>query len=278
MIRGSIESVTGDTIQGWIFSEDGRIRDRTILAFRDDVCIGAGKVNMFRADLADAGIGDGHLGFSFPISVAPGTEGSVFIKLEGSDAVLLQAGASIATPDQVDTRLDRAEVRKRLAGLKWALKHGRLPQSDFDFLRILWSFGAYERGLARRVPGEETLVVDKPLAVATQLMESYLGLDAQLEEVQLTTGEALQAELRRLAAHTDAVPLLALYSTDRARLRVMEGTHVSAAPGETAPQGTMADYALTHENLVVIDIRASAELVVPPGGRVLAISAAPAIS
>ena len=278
MIRGSIESVTGDTIQGWIFSEDGRIRDRTILAFRDDVCIGAGKVNMFRPDLADAGIGDGHLGFSFPISVAPGEEGSVFVKLEGSDAVLLQAGATIATGGKVEARLDRAEVRKRLAGLKWALKHGRMPQSDFDFLRILWSFGAYERGLARRVQGDEALVMDKPVTVVTQLMESYLGLDAQLYEVEITTAEGLQAEIRRVAGLADAAPLVALYSSDRARLRVMEGTHVSPAPGETAPQGTLADYALTNENLVVIDIRASAELTVPPGGRVLAISAVPAIS
>ncbi|ALN74900.1 MULTISPECIES: hypothetical protein [unclassified Aureimonas] len=277
MIRGSIEFVTSDSIQGWIFSEDGRIRERTILAFRDDVCIGAGKVNMFRADLADAGIGDGHLGFSFPISVAADETGAVFLKLEGSDAVILQSGATIATGAKAETRLDRAEMRTRLAALKWALKHGRIPQSDFDFLRILWSFGAYERGLSRRVPTSETPVLDKPVTVAAQLFESYLGLDAQLEQVEMMQGEALQAEIRRVASLPDAAPLLAFYSTDRARLRVMEGTHVSSAAGD-APQGTLSDYTLTAENLVVIDIRASAELVVPPGGRVIALSASPAIA
>ncbi len=277
MIRGSIESVTSDSIQGWIFSEDGRIRERTILAFRDAVCIGAGKVDLFRADLADAGIGDGHLGFSFPISVNPAEAGAVFVKIEGSDAVILQPNATIATEAAAESRLDRTEMRTRLAGLKWALKHGRIPQSDFDFLRILWSFGAYERGLSRRLPSDETLVVDKPVTVAAQLFESYLGLDAQIEQTELTHGDDLRAEIARIAARPDAAPLLALHSVDRARLRVMEGTHVAGAAGE-ASQGTLADYTLTAENLVVIDIRAAAELTVPTGGRVLALSAVPAIS
>ncbi|WP_427026428.1 hypothetical protein ACP4J4_19945 (plasmid) [Aureimonas ureilytica] len=277
MIRGSIESVTSDAIQGWIFSEDGRIRERTILAFRGDVCIGAGTVNMFRADLADAGIGDGQLGFRFPISVDPSEAGAVYVKLEGSDAVILQSSALIGTSAKVESRLDRTEMRKRLAELKWALKHGRIPQSDFDFLRILWSFGAYERGLARRVPTDGSMVMDKPLTVAEQLMESYVGLEVQISQIEITDGAELQAEIARLAALPDAAPLLALHSADRARLRVMEGTHVSGTAGET-PQGTLADYTLTPENLVMIDIRASTELAVPTGGRVIALSAVPAVS
>ncbi|GGD99010.1 hypothetical protein GCM10011390_17280 [Aureimonas endophytica] len=273
MVRGNIELATTEAIQGWIFTEDGKVRNRTVLAFKGDLCVGAGKVDSFRPDLADAGMGDGYLGFSFPISVAPGEAGAVVVKLEGSDAILLQHGAFVTTGATPVEGLDRATVRRRLAELKWALKHGRIAQADFDYLRILWSLGVYERGLVRRNAGEEAIVTDKPAAAAAALLESYVEMDTEIEAIRVESAEAFSAELAELAV--GEVPVAAVHAGHRAVLRVLEGSHVADASGRGAP---FVDYPLSAANLVMLDARATVELVLPEGGAVDIFVARPAQS
>ncbi|WP_062209756.1 hypothetical protein [Aureimonas sp. AU12] len=278
MIRGSIEFVTADLIQGWIYTEDGRIRDRTLLAFRGDLCVGAGKVDTFRGDLADAGIGDGHLGFSFPISVPSDQVGSVVLKLEGSDAMIVQGGAFVTTGAAPVAGLSRSDVRERLAALKWALKHGRIGQGDFDFLRILWSFGVYERGLVRRNAGDEAVVTDQPAAVAAALLESYLGTDARLGATLVRSPIEFAAEIARIAAKGDGAPVIALHTRDRATLRVLEGSHVDEGASDAARSAPFVDYPLAGDNLVMLDARATAELAMADGGTLTIMFAEPALS
>lgn len=275
MIRGSIELVTNDMIQGWIVSEDGRIRDRTLLAFHGDDCVGAGRVNTFRADLADAGMGDGHFGFAFPISVAGEAVASVVLKLEGSDAILLQKGAVVTAVGMPVRDLGRGTVRERLGSLKWALKHGRISQGDFDFLRILWSTGVYERGLVRRNAADDA-VVDKPAAVAASLLEAYLQADVEMAVERVRSPADFAREIARIASRQGGAPILAVHTRERAVLRVLEGSHVQDGTAEGSGRVShFVDYPLSPENLVVMDARVSAELLLPEGAALDLMSALP---
>jgi hypothetical protein len=276
MIRGSIELVTNDLIQGWIVSEDGRIRDRTLLAFRGEDCVGAGRVNTFRPDLADAGMGDGHFGFAFPISVPSEAVTSVVLKLEGSDAILVQKGAVVTASAAPARDLGRGTVRERLASLKWALKHGRISQGDFDFLRILWSTGVYERGLVRRNGADDAAVVDKPAAVAASLLEAYAQADVAVGAERVRSAADFARELARIAARPSGAPILAVHTRERAVLRVLEGSHVQDAVADGSGRvAHFVDYPLSPENLVVMDARVSAELLLPEGAALDLMSALP---
>ena len=99
MIRGAIESVTRNRVFGWIWSPDFALNGRTVLAFLDDVCIGAGKIDGFRQDLKDAGLGDGQAGFNFNLTYPNHLDAPrVVVKIEGSDVVLVQRRARIMPP------------------------------------------------------------------------------------------------------------------------------------------------------------------------------------
>ncbi|MET0258233.1 MAG: hypothetical protein ABW179_06590 [Methylobacterium sp.] len=278
MIRGSIEFATTDLIQGWIHTADGRVRDHTLLAFHGEQCVGAGKVSVFRGDLADAGIGDGHLGFSFPISVPADQVGSVVLKLEGSDAMLVQGGAVVSCAGAVASGLSRHEVRERLASLKWALKHGRIAQGDFDFQRILWSFGVYERGLLRRNAGDDTVVADKPAAIAAMLLESYAGTDVRVGSVTVRSASEFAAEIARVAARPGGLPVVALHAAGRAMLRVAEGSHVEESGPDAPRAAAHTDYPLSSDHLLMLDARAGVDLQMADGIMLEILSAEPALS
>ncbi|KQT82834.1 hypothetical protein ASG48_15215 [Aurantimonas sp. Leaf443] len=250
-----------------------------MLAFYGEHCVGAGRVNTFRADLADAGMGDGHLGFAFPISVPVSDVGSVVVKLEGSDAVLLQNGAMITTAGAPSRDLSRSDVRERLASLKWALKHGRIAQGDFDFLRILWSSGVYERGLVRRNAADDGALVEKPQGVAAALLEAYLQTDVEVGVERVRNAAEFAAEMARLSCDHGSAPIVALHTDRRAILRVVEGSHIGAGgpDGEARPTH-FVDYALSPESLVVLDVRTTAELLMPEGAVLDVISAAPSLA
>jgi hypothetical protein len=97
MIRGTIETVSGSMIRGWIFSPEVSLRGRSVLAFLDGQCVGAGEVNVFREDIRDAGLGDGHAGFEFEISLEREADAPrVVVALDWCDAVLMQKAARVA--------------------------------------------------------------------------------------------------------------------------------------------------------------------------------------
>jgi hypothetical protein len=96
VIRGAIEVATPVLVSGWIFSKSGSLRDQLVLAFVGPRCVGTGKVEIFRKDLADAKLGDGYCGFHFPIALQDGEEpGSVVIRLQDSDAALIQTKSRV---------------------------------------------------------------------------------------------------------------------------------------------------------------------------------------
>jgi hypothetical protein len=269
MIRGSIEVATPEMIQGWIHLDDGTVKDRTVLAYCDEECVGSGPVNLFREDLAQAGLGDGYLGFAIPLSIAEDAVGSIVVKLDGSDAVLLQGGARIGNAGAVARKLRRQTITARLASLKWALRHGRISQADFDFHRVLWSLGVYERGLIYRVPGEDKALIEDPHVTLTNLFESYAAQTVEIAVNKIRDPKDFSALLSSAAWDQRLVPLIGVYAKEGVTVRVIEGSHVSGAllPLSADGQPEATDYALAAENVLLMDARVGAQLKFTSGGE-----------
>ena len=104
MIRGAIEVANRSIVSGWLFSEKLDLRGSLVLAFIGSRHVGSGKVEIFRKDLHEAGLGDGHSGFYFPLTLLPTDQPeAVTIRLDQSDLCLLQAGSLISQPPKRPT-------------------------------------------------------------------------------------------------------------------------------------------------------------------------------
>jgi hypothetical protein len=264
MLRGAIELATTEIVQGWIYSDLGPVRDQVIVALSGQECLGTGRVDVFRPDLADAGVGDGNCGFSFPITVRPDALDSVVVKLDGSDAVLLQSDARVGSGAGKALAMKRSTVLWHLARLKWALKRGRISQSDFDYLRTLWPMGVYERGLVRRKAADDPVVIDPWRTVARGLFESYLALDAEIATREVRSPADFKRILVDVAKSPELTIVIAVHCGGEATLRVLEGSHVrDGASGEESEPAYIrpAEYALGPENVVMLDSRVKADLI-----------------
>ena len=261
MIRGAIENVTRNRVYGWIWSPDATLNGRTVLAFLDDVCIGAGKIEEFRQDLKDAGLGDGKAGFNFDLTYPnPVDAPRVVVKLEGSDAMLMQRRSRVMPPGAAGGASPARSVRQppSLASLQWMRARGWLTQSDYDFLRFFRQLGVYERSLV--VPQERPDRGEPQLSDPMETAKGLLMLQ-RMEECEARR-EALGAprDWRRLAEAQEAVSgpgaMFALWSRNRAKLPVVEGSHVQGAlvaPDAEPPAGV--DYAVGPDRLLFLDGR-----------------------
>jgi hypothetical protein len=191
MIRGAIENVTRNRVFGWLWSPDVTLLGRTVLAFLDDVCIGAGKIEGFRQDLKDAGLGDGQAGFNFDLTYPnPADAPRVTVKLEGSDVVLVQRRSRIMPPGAGASAAARTTRQgPSLTSLQWMRARGWLTQSDYDFLRFFRQLGVYERSLV--VPQERPERADAQLLDPGETARGMLMLH-RMEEAELRR-EALAA-------------------------------------------------------------------------------------
>lgn len=258
MIRGAIESVSHNRTFGWIWSPEASVRGRTVLAFLDDECIGGGKIDGFRKDLKDAGLGDGYAGFNFNLTYAnPADAPRVTVKLEGSDFALVQAGSRIALPGRA------ASVGRQmdLASLQWMRARGWLGQSDFDFLRFFRQLGVYERSLVAPTDGKleqerPAPVMLDPAVIAASMLELTRFEDVPVKREPL----ASLRDWRRLAEQQEAKggpgAVFGLWSSKRARLPVIEGSHTSPPQVEAQtrpPAGT--DYGVGPDRLLFLDAR-----------------------
>lgn len=253
MIRGAIELVTTDVVQGWIYAEGISTRNRNILAFLNGQCIGAGTVGLFRQDLAAAGLGDGYFGFAIDVSVDEALLPSIVVKLEGSDALLIQANTKIAGAAATLAQFDRAAVTEKMNSLKWALKHARMAQSDYDFLRILTNMGSYERVLVHRSADGELLITDSPTNIATELLESCAGRELGLSEVSACTLKDLNMHIKQVANSANFLPIVAVYAKKNAVIRVVDGSHI--AENQEGGRVHVTEYVLTPENVIILDAR-----------------------
>ena len=262
MIKGAIEEVTPQLVSGWIYSKLSPLRDALILAFSDGVCIGTGRVDRFRQDLADAGLDDGYLGYSFSISLPDGADvASVVVRLDGSEAVLLQRTSRVGG-QETGNRLKELSVDDMLRRIRWLRRRNIIAGTEYDFLRGLARFGVYEvpldlnPAMPQQPPEEAAAILGKKLLELTVLNEVTLKSD-RVSEVD----NMLQA-IRNGADPSSGVNHVILWSPVQTRVGVVEGGHLSGN-GITDAAGAV-DYHLDPSNLLVLH---SGCAVVPrPGG------------
>ncbi len=96
MLRGAIEGVAENMIFGWVYSPLTPVKGARLLAFHGTRCCGAGDVDVFRQDLADVGLGDGHSGFRFPFTLHEGENPLLItLRFKESDFWLAQKGVAL---------------------------------------------------------------------------------------------------------------------------------------------------------------------------------------
>ena len=282
MIRGAIEVVQKNRVAGWLYSAGDPLRDKTVLAFVGTRCVGAGKVDRFRQDLLDAKLGDGYCGYDFPIKLADAeTTGAVIVRLQFSDMALIQPGSRVSDAQEAAAAVGADLGAIPLASVSWMMDHGMFEQAEYDFLKCMHAVGAYERGLraAKRGAGQpadgaaERLA---PEAVAQELLGLFTLSDARITATTVAAISDLAADpavLRRAA-----VPVAALWSRERGRIRIEERSHLDGrsdgAVGE--PQAGSIEYSFGPDRLLFVhrDCRFAAQGLAPASGITVLTAAA----
>jgi hypothetical protein len=269
MIRGAVEQVQGNRVSGWVYSPTVDLRGSTVLAFVDDLCVGAGKVDIFRQDLVDAGLGDGRFGYSFPVALARPSDGiRLVVKLEGSDALLKQAASRIQGLSVQAPKPPVGALALSLHSLQWMQRRGWLRQSDYDFLRYFAQLGVYGRPLsapAEKADRGETRIPD-PAETAEELMSLINLCSVDPPRVKVPAVGDIPAVL---AKYPTATTIVALWSKERASLDVVEASHLHPSiPEGDQPAKPAVEYPLGPDRLLFLDTRAvfGRTAMAPPGG------------
>jgi hypothetical protein len=268
MLRGAIDYATPSRVGGWLYSEAISLRDHTVLAYLDDVCIGTGQIDKFRQDLADAGLGDGFLGFNFPIALERRENlARVVVRLDGSDAVILQPHCRIAAAATDASMTAAALPTQRLASVKWMREHGWLDQSEYDFLNCIQQFGVYDRMLhCPRRNGADPVPDDDATAVGRALLDLYYMDAVELQRETFPSISDLVRFLDRGEWMSRPEPVVALVCRERSRIAVVEGSHREReAPGAALGERLEApiEYVLGGDRLLFINARCQFRAVGP---------------
>ena len=106
MIRGALESASRNNVSGWLYSKAFNLHGQLLLAFVGKRHVGSGRVELFRKDILDAGLGDGYSGFYFPVDLRPSEHPeSIAIRLEASDLSLLHPASIVVPAERAPARL-----------------------------------------------------------------------------------------------------------------------------------------------------------------------------
>jgi len=258
MIRGTIEYVSERQIGGWVYSPYIETRDQTVMAFLDGKCIGAGRVEIFRQDLADAGLGDGFQGFNFPIELDdPADRDRVVLRFESGDVMLLQSGSKVVSA--ASTRAEATGVAHSLANLDWMRGRGWLDQAEFDFLKYVSQNGVYDRSLLgpKSAGGGERQKLD-PAETAKALFELYhMGAVTLQQQVVASAESLIQLAAEIAEGGIGRGPLLAIWSSNRGHIAVGEGSHKRAGGAEARAAALEAaiDWPYGPDRLLFLDSR-----------------------
>ena len=263
MLRGAIDLTSPDMIGGWIYSEAFGVRSLPVLAFLDDVCVGAGKITEFRRDLADAGLGDGYLGFKFRISVnAPEDAKRVVVKLEGSDALLLQQGSKIAAVDTIAAGAQPRPPTRRINCLRWMREREWLSQAEYDFLTLIDQAGVYDRMLDAAKSAKASVAETRPAAAAADLLSLYQMEDMAVQQEHIEAVSDLPGFFSASAPKDGSDFVVALWTEGNARIGVAEGSHLTPRAGTEGPAPDPAEfvsYRLSPDRLLFLNSRCSTE-------------------
>lgn len=245
MIRGAIDYLDSQAISGWLHSDEVAVRGRTVLAFVDDHCVGAGVVDRFRQDLADAGVGDGFGGFHFGVTLPQGCAlARLVVKLENSDLILLQPGCRLAGHQE----RHRPTSPYSVATIEWMHDRGWLAGDDLEFLRTLAVFGFFEFSL--HAPSGELLDAEPE---AQRLFELLYR-----RRVALVCEPMPLAELARRRGElidTLVCPVVAIHAPGGS-VAILEGSH--ELPFELAPSMHGAvKHGCGADRLLFVDLRSA---------------------
>ncbi|QYU67970.1 hypothetical protein J4558_24430 [Leptolyngbya sp. 15MV] len=145
-----------------------------------------------------------------------------------------------------------------LSSLQWMRARGWLSQSDYDFLRFFRQLGVYDRSLVvpQDRPDRTAPELLDPAESARSLLLLHRMDDAEVKREKLGSAR----DWRRFAEAQEAAggpgAPIALWSRERGRLPVIEGSHTQAtlvAPDAEPPAGV--DYALGPDRLLFLDAR-----------------------
>jgi hypothetical protein len=274
MLRGAIEGVTRNRVYGWIWSPDAPMQGRRVLAFLDEACIGAGTVEEFRPDLKEAGLGDGIAGFNFDLTYPdPADAPRVTVRLDGSDALLVQRRSRVVAAGAAGGAARPPEKRAAasMASLQWMRARGWISQSDFDFLRFFRQLGVYDRTLVVQTdrPDRPDVALQDPFETARHLLLLLRMEEAEVKREAVATARDYRATTEQIELASGPGVAVALWSAQRARLPIIEGSHTRedlVAPDAEPPPAV--EYTLGPDRLLFLDARCAlgpgASL--PPGG------------
>ncbi len=260
MLKGAIDHVAAGEVGGWIYSPSGSLRNQTVLAFVNDVCIGGGPVEMYREDLAEAGLGDGYVGFKFPVSLTkPADFPVVVVKLEGSDAVIVQPTAKLI--DRSSLPLPSRLTVRTAATVEWMRGRGWLDQREYDFLRLMQRFGVYDLNLrdSKAEDKRNGTGLRDPLEAAKQMFDLLCTLDSRL--ITETSGPDVQlAEWVNRYRGGTIEPIIALWSPQAGVVSVVEGSHQDVdAKDAKSNVDDAVDYRIGPDRLLFLDLRCRAQ-------------------
>ncbi|WP_062209749.1 hypothetical protein [Aureimonas sp. AU12] len=252
MIRGHIDLASRQRVEGWIHCDRVPLTGSHVLAFHDETCVGGGTVDLFRQDLADAGLGDGVVGFGFPVALGPGHDPRVLeVRLDGG-TMLLKQGACAFVPRETLGE-DRRRQGRDPAALSWMLARGWLTQPHYDALRGLAQFGVHPLAMRMPMQGRDPAAVCDEVALhAAELIELHMhtAIDVEIREgVRPADLAAIRREVR--AAFPFVPPVIGLWSTDERHLELVEGSHLRDQPLEA---GGGVEYAFGRRTLLLLDL------------------------
>ena len=255
MLRGAIELVNDERIDGWLYSDVGEVFDRTVLAYVDDRCVGSGRIGILRNDLKAAGLADGRLGFSFPISASGGTDlQRIIVKLEGSDFCMLQERATIAKAE-----LFQGPVAD-IARLDWMRGRGLLAPAEAAFLKYVQQLGVFDYSLVQpKEPGGAGPTHLDPLRAARGFLDLLLLRDCDIQEIHLGVSNYEDLSAQVLAGGGRPLSIVALWSAAAVEIDVVEGSQIGRRKSDGSLHGAI-DYRIGPDRLLFVDLRAKARL------------------
>jgi hypothetical protein len=225
MIYGHIDTVSRTHVGGWIFSTYRSLAGMPLLAFIDDAPVGRGEVGLFREDLVQAGIGDGHGGFSFPIELKPSHDPRlVDIRLDGSNALIRQSHACLVAREDVGVAPRAPRDADTLA---WMRGRGWLTAAQHDVMDRLGRFGVVRQRLNMpEGPGAQDALEDLA-ALTGEFLQLHMHLYVSARIHDETWPEDLLALRSHLHTAFPAIaPVIGLWAPTAHCVNVSEGSHL----------------------------------------------------